>query len=258
MQIVITDKTKVIQLVTIFRHLKSLTEMVNIILTEDKFYIQGLDASHACLIEISILAEWFDSYESESLTLGVSCEILFKVINCWKEKQAITMESTYGGDKLFINFAGEKTLTKDFALPLINIEPDVMTIPATEYQVDLALGSEIFKELINEQAIFSDTINFKSADDTVSMVANGDSGRMNITINDDDIEELAIEEDFELDTSAGINYVSHVCNFAKLNPIIYIHCSEGSPIKFHYSLDEEDSVESKSYARFFVAPKIDD
>ena len=259
MRLTIKEKTKVGQLVTIFRYLKNITEIVNINFTSTELYIQGLDASHACLVEVKIQASWFDSYASNELTLGVSCNILFKVIDCWKEKQEITLE--YDPDdmeRLCINFKGEGTLTKDFALPLIDLDTDVLEVPESEYKVDLAMGSDLFNELVGELGIFNDTIQFQCNEDSVSLLANGDAGEMKTAINNDDIEELAIEEDFELEVNVSTNYIIQTCNFHKLNSLIYIHCSNNRPIKIHYSLDEEDSSESQNFVRFFIATKIDD
>ncbi|GAF78493.1 unnamed protein product [marine sediment metagenome] len=259
MRLTIKEKTKVTQLVAIFRYLKNITEIVNINFSTDQLYIQGLDSSHACLVEIKIMADWFDSYTSDTLTLGVSCGILFKVIDCWKEKQEITLEyDSDDMDRLCINFKGEGTLTKDFALPLLDIDTDILEIPESEYQVDLAMASNLFNELISEMAIFNDTIKFNCNEDSVSLSANGEAGEMKTIINNDDIEELAIEEDFELDVNISTSYVVKTCAFHKLNPVVYIHCSNDRPVKIHYSLGDDDSIESTSYVRFFIATKIDD
>lgn len=259
MRITIKEKTKVCKLAAIFRYLKNIVELVNINLTPECLYIQGLDSSHACLVEVKIQSSWFDSYDSDSMTLGVSCSILFKVINCWKEQQEIIMECDDDiVDKLSINFQGEGTLSKEFQLPLIDLDCDILTIPDYDYKVDLAIDSGIFKELIDEMAIFNDTIKFKCNEESVSVIADGHAGAMNITIKDDDIEELAIEEDFELDVNVSTNYIVQTCNFNKLNNVVYLHSSNDKPVKIHYSLDDSDSIDSKSYVRFFVATKIDE
>ena len=260
MKITLTDKSKVTKLVTIFRYLKNIVELVNINLSADKFYVQGLDSSHVCLVEVSIDSDWFDSYDSENVTLGVSCGILHKVIDCWKEKQEITLECDESADKLDINFTGEGTLTKNFQLPLMDIDIDLMTVPSCDYQIDMAINSGTFNELINELAIFNDTVNLVCEEDsaTLSLVANGDAGTMKASINEDDIEELAIEEDFILDMSVGLGYISATCHFHKLNEVVYINCSNERPIKILYTLDGQDQSESKSYVQFFIATKLDD
>lgn len=251
------NKSRVDQLVTIFRYLQSLSDMVNIYLTEDRLYIQGMDASHACLCEVAISSKWFDTYNTVNMTLGVSCKILFKVINCWKDGQEIKLHCEDGGDKLYINFNGGNNINKDFALPLIEIDTDLLEVPVSDYPVDLELDSDVFKDLISEMSVFSESLSIGCDKETVSLCADGECGKMTTAINEEDIEMLATEEDYTLDISLGINYISTICNFNKINKMVYLHLSNEQPVKIHYSLDDKDSNESNNYIRFFIATKID-
>jgi len=49
-----------------------------------------------------------------------------------------------------------------------------------------------------------------------------------------------------------------MCGFSKISNIAYLHCSNETPVKLHYSLDGADSSASKNYVRFFVAPRLED
>jgi proliferating cell nuclear antigen PCNA len=261
MKLAITDKKKINQLVTIFRHLKGIVVDVNLILSEEMFYIQSMDSSHACLVEIKLTRDWFDKYTlKEDEVLGINSEILFKVIDCWKEGQEITIYTKNNNNNLFIDFNGEKQVTKKFQLPLIDIDSDIMDIPEKDYDVDLLLKSNDFKELISELSIFNSTIIFKcsSDDEKVIIDANGGMGAMQVEIKDDDILEFAISEDLELSVTYALSYINTMCSFSKLNDCVYIHSSDDVPMKLHYSLDDKDSSESENYVKFYLAPKIDD
>jgi proliferating cell nuclear antigen PCNA len=257
MKLSVKDKDKVCKLVTIFKNLSTLTDVVNIVFSPSKLYIQGLDSSHACLIEMSMMASWFCGYESGDMTLGVSCNMLAKVIDCWKEGHTIEMRCE-GEDTLYVTFDGEGTINKEFSLPLINIERDNINVPKTDYSMDLTIKSTVFKGIFRELALFSDTVKLDCTEEIVKFLASGDSGALNVTIRDDDIEEFAIEEGFNLDVDVSTRFISTICEFHNLNEMIYIHCSHNCPIKLHYSLDDSDSSTSESYIRFFVATKIDD
>jgi len=161
---------------------------------------------------------------------------------------------------LFIDFNGEKQVTKKFQLPLIDIDSDIMDIPEKEYDVDLLLKSNDFKELISELSIFNNTIKFKcnSNDEKVVIEADGGMGAMQVEIKDDNILEFAISEDLELSVTYALSYINTMCSFSKLNDSVYIHSSEDNPMKLHYSLDDKDSNESENYVKFYLAPKIND
>ena len=256
MKLVITEKAKVHQLVAIFRHLNGIVTDVNINLQTDRLYIQGMDSSHACLIEINIEKDWFDSFEIEEGVLGVNCAMLFKIIDCWKEGQTITIYSK-NYDKLSVDFEGTNTLTKRFQIPLMDIDTDIMDLPETEYQADLCLKSSELKEIVGELSIFNDTLQLNCNEEKVVLKAHGDSGTATVEIKQDDIDEYAVEEDTQLSVSYGIKYINAVCAFHKLSKYLYLHSSENIPLKLQYSLDEEEA-ESKNFVRFFIAPKIDD
>jgi proliferating cell nuclear antigen PCNA len=260
MKLVLTNKKKISQLVTIFRHLKGIVIDVNIMFSKEMFYIQSMDSSHACLVEIKIMSDWFDKYAlKEDEVLGVNSEMLFKVIDCWKEGQEITIY-TKKNNNLFIDFNGEKQVTKKFKLPLIDIDSDIMEIPDKEYDVDLLLKSNDFKELVSELSIFNNTIMFRcsSDDEKVVIEADGGLGAMQVEIKDDDILEFAISEDLELSVTYALSYINTMCCFSKLNDSVYIHSSDDVPMKLHYSLDDKDSSESNNYVKFYLAPKIND
>jgi proliferating cell nuclear antigen PCNA len=258
MKLELSNKTKVGQLVTIFRNIKTIVQDANINISETGCYIQSMDSSHVCLAEIKIDKEWFDLFDVEiPEVLGVNCEMLFKVIDCWKEGQKITIY-TKNGDKLFIDFEGENTITKRYALPLMNIEAEIMTIPDTEYQVDMTLRSDDFKEIIGEMVIFNDELQIMCTDEKIMLKADGDVGEMIVEIKEDDILEYCVEEECDLSVKFSIRYINAMCAFSKLNCEVYIHCSEDKPLKMHYSLDESNSEESQNFVRFFIAPKMDD
>ena len=81
MKLVLTEKSKINQLVVIFRHLKGIVTDVNIVISKEKFYIQSMDSSHACLVEINIEASGFDNYEvDEDEVLGIIQKYYLKLL----------------------------------------------------------------------------------------------------------------------------------------------------------------------------------
>lgn len=260
MKLALTEKKKITQLVTIFRNLKGIVTDVNICLTNESFYIQSMDSSHACLVEVMIKSDWFDKFTiKEDEVLGVNSEILFKIIDCWKEGQEITLY-TKNSNKLYIDFTGGNQPVKKFSLPLMDIEDEVLNVEEKEFDVDLCLKSNEFKELINELSIFNSTlcISCNSNEDKIVIRADGGLGAMQVEIKDADILSYEVVEDLNLSLNYAISYINTMCNFSKLNSDVYIHCSEDVPLKLHYSFDDKSSSESENYTRFYLAPKFDD
>ena len=255
MELLISEPSKIAHFITIFRNLKNLVSMVNISFSEKGFYIQGMDQNHICFLEIFIKSSWFDKFTTKDNVLGINTEILFAAINNWKEGYSITLEYD-DGDELIITYKGEKLLTKQYELQLIDLDIDNINVPDTEYDLDLVLDSSVFKDVITELVQFDRNIAVSCSLEKINMKASGDMGKVNIEIQENDIIEYAAA--LETSETITINYggdsILHGCNFHKLNKNVNVHISKDMPIKINYEMEHC----KESYVRLYVAPKMDD
>lgn len=260
MKVVLNEKDKVSKFACIFKHLKQLNNDINMYFSEDGLYTQGMDGAHVCLFELSLKSDWFSSYDVEKdITIGVNCELIFKVLNCLEEFQSI--EITYNeGDKLNIKLTpdeGVRGIVKEFEMPLVDIDSAVLEIPDTDYSADIEISSNEFRELISQLSIFGTDITFNCHDE-IKITGTGEYGVMNAIISEHDISMYQIEEDTELTLSFSGKYLQEMCSFSKVNSSINLHFSKDTPMKMQYNIDEEDEEKSLNYIRFFLAPKIED
>jgi len=263
MKLTLKTPEKVNAFTEIFKNLKNILDDINIVFMTDKIYMQGMDNTHALLFEMNLEKEWFDSYDVTTQdTFGLHCETFFKIINCLNNGQYITIECEPVDDYMTITFVGENQISKIFELSRIELDHVDLEIPDVEYEVDVCFDSREFSELIKETAIFNDTLNFKCDEESIQMIAEGTLGKMTVSIKEDDIILFSIEEGCSLDINYTLGFLDKICGFSKINNETQIHCSEKYPMKIQYNLDEvtSDSNEiiSKSFCRFFIAPKIND
>ena len=262
MKLVITEPTKVKAFTTIFRQLKNIVADVNIDLNRDAMYIQGMGDSQVCLFELLIQKNWFTEYEvNKPFVMGMHCEFMFKMLGCLEDGQKITMYMKEDADKLSVDFEsiGEnKTIRKCFAMPLMNIDSEHLIIPEKEYQTDISIMSDEFSDLISQLSIFGEELRIKCNMETIDLTSNGDMGQMTASIEEENIVEYGIEEDVVVNVCVSLKFIEKMCGFSKISEVAYLHCSNESPIKLHYSLDDEDSTDSINYVRFFVAPRIEE
>jgi len=262
MKLVITEPTKVKAFATIFRQLKNIVADVNIDFNDDTVYIQGMGQSQVCLFELLIQKDWFTEYEvNKPFVMGIHCEFMFKMLDCLEDGQKITMYMKEDADKLSVDFEsiGEnKTIRKCFKMPLMNIDSEHLTIPEKEYEADISIMSDEFSDLINQLSIFGEELRINCNMNTVDLTSKGDMGQMTASIEEENIVEYSIEEKAVVDVCVSLTLISRMCGFSKISEVAYLHCSNGSPVKLHYSLDDEDSSDSMNYVRFFIAPRIED
>ena len=259
MEVIIEQGRKSQTFVTIFQHLKSKISDVNIIFNEEKLYIQGLDNSQIGLFELELLKSWFKKYDvTESVTLGIKCDIFHKMLNCIEKTQEIILRFSSEGDVLNIIFISEEkgVFDKHFELPLMDIDSALMYIPSTEYSVDLKLNSPVFEKIIEQLTLFAKVADINCSEEEVSIKTTKDSsidcGVMEVKINFEDMLEYAIEEELILALKFSLDYLHWMVQFSKLSPQTYLHFKKDTPMKQRYELDND------SFIQFFLAPQYDD
>ena len=268
MKLTLTDSKKVSQFSSILKNLKNFSGDIEIHLGLGGLYAQGMDSSHCCLFELELLKEWFTKYENDGdIRLGVNCEMLAKIFNMLGENQSIEMDYKRGADSLYITLSpqeGESGIVKEFKLPLMDLQSELMEIPETEYEADIEMVSNDFTELITQLNTFGSELRVQ-CEDEIRLTGKGEMGSMDAVIKEDDILMYAIEEDTKLDLNFSLGYINMMVAFGKINKKVKIHISNEMPMKIQYGMDtfmdkddEDDEDDDKNYIRFYLAPKLDD
>ncbi|GAG10797.1 unnamed protein product, partial [marine sediment metagenome] len=188
MKLILKDKAKVTIFANIFHNLKNILDDANISFMPTHLYMQGMDGTHALLVELKIESEWFDEYEVDTNdTFGLHCETFYKIINCLKEDQYIELTLEPADDKMCISFQGGDTIAKEFQLSRIDMDVELMEIPDVEYQADICIKSKEFSEIMKELVIFNDTVQVRCTDEQIELLASGILGSMKASIKETDI-----------------------------------------------------------------------
>ena len=266
LEITISNAKKVYQFTTILQNLKGISNELTLDCNETGLYAQGIDSAHVCLFELVIKKDWFDSYNcSENCSMGINCEMLYKIISCIKEDQHIDMKHNPKISKLIIELLGN-SYDKSFELSLIDIDSEMVELPDKEYTADIRFVSKDYAELINQLSIFGNKLNIVCNDDII-LNSENEFGKVDIIVKENDIIEYMMEEDSEIDCCYSIKYINMITKFANVNKEIGIHISDTFPIKFMYNLDDwkdEDNDDntthsiSKNYIGFYLAPLEED
>jgi len=258
MEIIIQNPTRAEIFATLFQHMKLFTENMNIHFNKDEVFIQAMDSSHVSILEIKLPSEWFDIYKVNNDTMiGVNTNILFKVLNTREKSHTLRLLLEEGNmDKLEINLLSENTnvYNRNYVIPLVDIDSEIMGIPEMEYQAELSFPSTVFSTLIDQMKMFGETLNITCSEEKVEMNAESiDTGKMYVNIPIDDLNSFAIEEDETLNMSFSLLHLKNICLYGKISKEIEVNLKREYPIKLVYILDHEDAK-----AMFYLAPKIDD
>jgi proliferating cell nuclear antigen len=241
--------------------MKVFTEHINLMIQPERIYIQSMDTSHVSIVEVILPKEWFDEYElksQESITLGISSSLLFRVLNARDKTQNITLDYDISeADKLNIHFTGDnkQEFDKHFELSLIDIDSEIMEIPTIEYQAELTLGSQNFANIINQLKMFGDNLDFKCSEKEIMLCSSSlEQGKMYVEIEIDDLSSFAIDENETIQSSFSLTFMHNIGLYNKLSKEIEIKISNAYPLKMIYKLPMNEDAQMI----FYLAPKINE
>tara|TARA_B110000046_G_scaffold137092_1_gene143333 strand:- start:10049 stop:10837 length:789 start_codon:yes stop_codon:yes gene_type:complete len=261
MKVILQNGDKVQKLIAMFKGISRITNDINITPNNEGLYLQGMDSAHCCLAEANIHKGWFCEYiNGENVAIGINTTMLSNVIDCWSPGYTIQMTTNDENSTLNIVFRGDKLITKEFNIPQMTIERDIVDIPVVDYSMDLTIVSTEFKNMIDELKMFGETLIISCNLDFIKLTSRGDEGVACLKIKEEDIIEyaVALEEGDTFVQHVGINMVHICCSMCKINDEVNVHCSKDSPLKISYSLDGLNTDANPSYIRFFIAPKVEE
>jgi proliferating cell nuclear antigen PCNA len=260
-QIVIRDLFKTECFTMIFQHIKAFTEHINIMFEAERLYIQSMDSSRVSIFEITLPNTWFNEYtlfENKPFTIGVNSSLLYRILNTREKSQEMKFiyDTTGNSDKLFINFTSDNKaiFDKEFELPLMELDCDIMAIPNFESNAELSISSQNFSNIVNQMKLFGDTLDVECSEENIVLNSvSQENGKMRVIINIDDLTTYSINEGERVKLSFSLNILHNICLYNKMSKEIEIHFTENYPMKVIYQLGEEGAK-----MLFYLAPKISD
>lgn len=258
MEIIIRDSQKAAAFSMLFQNVKVFTELINISFDDSQMFIQAMDAANVTVFEVKLEKEWFDEYTmNESFTMGVNTNIMSKILSTREKDQHLTMSATKGADDVEIVFSGnDKSFNKEFVMPQVDNESDHLGIPDSESNAIFSMPSVTFNSLIQQLRMFGESATIKCDENEISMTANStETGKMKVVLEQEKLDEYAIDEGEDLEMSFTLNYLSNIAIFNKVAPTVEVNLTKDYPMKIVFYLDEKCEM-SRSIA-FYLAPQID-
>lgn len=164
---------------------KRLIDSMKELVTESNFHcnadgmcVQAMDSAHVALVHLALHADGFQHYNCErSNVMGVNLQNMSKVLKAIEGGDKLTLRAEEDADILSIAAENDKnTKISEFALKLMEIDGDQMSLPDAEYGCVITLLSSDFAKVCRDMSIFGDTISVAVERNGVRFSANGDVG----------------------------------------------------------------------------------
>lgn len=247
---------KIEKFVGLFQLLKNWGSSLNLQFRTDELFIQLMDKSHVCLSNIVVRKEWFSEYNigksvsqtSVCVDANFFCLIISQALKYQKiEIKADDVEP----EKVFINIISSKDNYNHFyELTAMDFEQELLDIPETEYDAEFVIDSKKITDLLGELSIFGEELHILCSEETIELSANGENGKLKISLPPDNLVEYAISQDETVEMVFSLNNVLKKCLSNKLTDTVSISISKEIPMYVKYDLGDNSKV------CFYIAPKI--
>jgi proliferating cell nuclear antigen PCNA len=262
MKIIINDSSKFEKLNIMMRVLKQFTNEVIIRCDKEKMYIQAMDNAKISIAEYSLCYNWFDTYNvTNDEIFAINTHIFCAVLGCYivNGKMVIELNDNKLKISYFTNDKEAIITEKNFTIPLVDVNSDLIIIPDIEYEADLDMYLSLFTNMISEISTFSNDIIFSITEESIIFTTNEQYKNIetidcafSINLDIEKVNEFSINEDCNIKVCYTTKYLHLISQFSKIFKNIKLSISQKHPLKIEFY--EEDNL----IIKFYFAPKIND
>lgn len=254
MKLIITDTEKAQQWIELFKVMKNLNSYTTICSREDDVFIQIMDDSQVCLMNVTIQSSWFDIYECDPQegsgeTFSFLSNVMVKILQLYSPGTTLCMYTE--NEKLIIQFKYPDNSEKIFELHLVDIEKDVLESQNMEGSVEFEINTKVFDKYVSEMLLFGENMEFVCYQENIYMKSYGDEGKYTLKLPHSVMEELLVEDDLQLKTKVSLKYISYITKIHHVFKNLTVKVRPDAPIQI-------DIVDDSIEIRYYVAPKISD
>lgn len=254
--VVICDERKLKTFVSVMLLLKHSSEVLYVRMEEDRWYMQGIDAAHACVYECCLESGWFEVYDVKFPTkLAVKSDIFIPcIVQCSKnEEYTFTLQHTIDSDEIIIKSTKTSITTKgpndQFTIPLCEVDYEELTIPPDlNYDVIFELETKMLHNKLNGLSNYGDDLSLICNDNIHFKAFNNTQGSMTSTFTLNDVLSYESSDDPILDMFYSLKIINKLCISSNVAPIIKISASNGQPLKLEYNIGNGSLI-------FHISPK---
>jgi proliferating cell nuclear antigen PCNA len=251
MKFQIKDVKKAVEFVELIKLIKALSQHLTCICNSEQLYIQVMDSSHVCLVDLIIPNTWFYMYESSNITFSMSSVILSKICSMYTLDSIIEIIiDEENPDKCNIHIL-HNLQNKLFSIPLMDIEKDTLTTNELDTKLDFQMKTKILEKYLTELSSFGEELIIECYDDKIFLSTEGSEGNFKIEIENNNLEEFNVIENYKYKGAYSIKYLQYISKLFITYSNISLYLDENSPLMVTFT-----STDIK--IKFFIAPKCSD
>jgi proliferating cell nuclear antigen len=225
----------------------ALVDECKIRLGEEEFSIRAVDPANVGMVDLTLSASAFESYEADGGTIGVNLSRLEDIVGMADAGQLVDLELDEETRKLTIRLDGLKYTLALIDPDSIREEPD---IPDLDLPARVVLEGRDVNRAVKAADMVSDHIalGVDTAEEQFYVEAEGDTDDVNFKLDREDLIDLTPGEAHSL---FSLDYLKEMNKAVPTDGEVTVDLGEEFPVKLHFEI-----AEGEGNVTYMLAPRI--
>lgn len=227
---------------TAFESISKIVDEVVCNIDSEGFYVNAIDRSHICFVQLTLQKELFDSF-----SCSVPERICLDTIQFMQILKRVKKNDVLGlkvdENNLIVDLKG--VVDKTFKIRLIDTDYETQKPPSIPFDVGAYIESSMLKDALGDMELFADSLSIKIDEELLSIFTDGEFG-------DAKFEFLHGEKVNEtVQSSFSISKLKDILSASRFSEFATIYIGNDMPLQLVFrTLDENGELS------FLLAPKI--
>lgn len=218
-------------------------------IAKDGISLRAMDPSGISMISFFIPSKAFSKYELEkSMDVGLNIDNLSKIMSRTRDDEALVIKDVDG--KLSLEFVGAKNRRR-YRLHLIDVRKKDDKEPKVEFDANVEVDGEHFKNALKDASLISSYITFKAAKNNFTISAKGDSGDLEELNEIDGVSVKKLDAGKEADAVFNLEFLENMVRSSPIGNAIKLGIKSDQPLRLTYNIGD-------AIVTYFLAPYVEE
>lgn len=205
-------------------------------ISKDGISLKAMDPSGISMISFFMPSKVFSKFDVEKqASVGLNLENLAKILTSSRNNEQLVMKDS--NSKLMIEFIGENSRRR-YRLPMIDVKKEAEKEPKIEFESQIEVKSDPFKEVLKDATSLSSYVGFKTEKDAFKIIAKGDAGELEEEHagNTDFIKKLNVSK--PATATFNLDYLDRIVRACPSGNTIQLSLKSEEPIRVDYKIGD--------------------
>ncbi len=205
-------------------------------ISKEGISLKAMDPSGISMISFFMPSKVFSKFDVEKqASIGLNLENLAKILSSSRNNEQLVMKDS--NNKLMIEFIGENSRRR-YRLPMIDVKKEAEKEPKIEFESQIEVKSDPFKEVLKDATSLSSYVGFKAEKDAFKIIAKGDAGELEEEHagNTDFIKKLSVSK--AATAMFNLEYLDRIVRACPSGNTIQLSLKSEEPIRVDYKIGE--------------------